>query len=365
LYVETPCVLIDLDIMNRNIDRMSAIAKRNGITVRPHTKTHKIPEIAKMQLASGAVGITVAKVSEAEVMAENGLKDIFIGYPVIGEAKIKRALALNRKIHLIIGVDSLVGAKMLSDVAQHEGQTVEVRLEVDTGLKRTGIPYSEALSLAREIDQMKGLQLKGIFTFRGLIYKGEPTGDRVKAGHEEGELLVTLAEKLRAEGIDIKDVSLGSTPTSEFAAEIPGVTEIRPGTYVFNDAQEAKLGVCSLDDCAAKVLVTVISIPSKDLAILDGGSKTFATDVNPGVYPAFLEGYGNVELSDNLILERLNEEHGMLKVKQGAPELKVGDRVTVIPNHICSTVNLHNKVYFTQNNIVIREVVVAGRGKLY
>jgi D-serine deaminase-like pyridoxal phosphate-dependent protein len=363
--VETPCILIDVDVMGKNIIQMANISKANGVKLRPHIKTHKIPEIARMQIDAGAAGVTSAKVSEAEVMANNGVDDIFIAFPIIGEDKVKRVLDLNKKIRLIVGIDSIIGAKALSDAAISKGQIVEVRLEIDTGMRRTGVAYNQAVETAKKITEMKGLRLTGIYTFRGSIYQGKATSDRKKAGLEEGELMSKLADMLREEGINIIDVSVGSSPTGEFAAQVEGVTEIRPGTYVFNDAMQVNIGSCSLNDCAAKVMTTVVSRPAPDLAIIDGGSKTFATDMIPGVPPYFLKGYGIIINHDGLILERLSEEHGIIRVENQQEELNIGDKIMVVSNHICPTINLHDKVYFVKGGKVLREVPVAARGKLY
>jgi D-serine deaminase-like pyridoxal phosphate-dependent protein len=284
--VETPHLLIDGAKMTKNIQKMAGVAERNGVALRPHVKTHKIPAITRAQVEAGAAGITVAKVSEAEVMAEAGLEDIFVAYPLVTEPKIRRAIRLRQKLkNLIIGVDSSEGARRLSVVALSEDQVLDVRLEVDTGLRRTGIPYHEAIELAREIEALEGLNLTGIYAYRGAVLGGLPTLDLERAGVEEGQLMVSLADRIREEGIDLEGVSLGSTPTAEFAAGVEGVTEIRPGTYVFYDRMQARLGACSLDECAATVVATVVSRPSEDLAVLDGGSKTFATDVSPDTKP--------------------------------------------------------------------------------
>ena len=269
----TPCVLIDLKIVDRNLERMAHIAKKSGVSLRPHTKTHKIPYLASRQIEKGAAGITVAKISEAEVMAAHGINDIFVAYPVIGRQKIKRITELNSKIRLIIGADSLEGARALAQAARMEKQTIEVRLEVDTGFKRTGVHYEKALDLAMEISGMEGLNLTGIYTFHHLIYQGERTHDREKAGLEEGTLMVTLAEEMKRAGLRIKDVSVGSTPTAEYAANVPGITEIRPGTYIFNDMIQVSNKSCTLADCAVKVMTTVVSAHSNKLAVIDGGNK--------------------------------------------------------------------------------------------
>lgn len=363
--VETPAVIIDIEKVKKNINTMAREAKAHNCSVRPHIKTHKIPELAKLQLHHGASGITCAKISEAEVMADAGIKDIFIAYPVIGESKVRRVLELNRRIRLILGIDSLEGAMAFSDAAVRENTVLEVRMEVDTGLRRTGVLYEKAVDFAKELVKLPGIKLTGIYTFRGSILDGKSTERRDLAGLQEGSLMVVLADKLRAEGIDIKDVSGGSTPTGKYVAGVEGVTEIRPGTYIFNDMMQVKNQSAVLEECAAAVLVTVISTPSDDAAVVDGGSKTFATDVQLGAFPYFLEGYGKIVGNDDLVLERVNEEHGMIRSKSGKTDLKIGERLLIIPNHICSTVNLHNNVYFLEESGNVRKVQVEARGKLY
>ena len=362
--VETPHVSIDVLRMKGNIEKMSGLARELGVSLRPHVKTHKIPRIAREQLEAGATGITVAKVSEAEVMARDGIRDIFIAYPLVTDSKIERALRLSDRINLIVGVDSIEGARRLSELAARTGHLIDVRLEVDTGLKRTGVIRSEAVELASTIATLGNLNLSGIYTYRGAVLEdGSPTLDLKKAGLQEGELMVSLADRIRERGIEIEDVSLGSTPTAAFAGEVEGVTEIRPGTYVFYDRMQARLGACSFEECAATVVVTVVSRPSEDLAIVDGGSKTFATDVPPDRKPLNLKGFGQVVDYPDAVLERLTEEHGMLRVTdRDAP--KVGDTLRIVPNHVCSTVNLHDEVDFVDESGATERVVVAARGKL-
>jgi D-serine deaminase-like pyridoxal phosphate-dependent protein len=357
----TPYLLVDGAKMERNIQKMAHVARENGVALRPHVKTHKIPGIARDQLEAGASGITVAKLSEAEVMADGGIEDIFIAYPLVTEAKIQQAVRLAERVRLVVGVDSLEGARRLSGVA--EDQTLEVRLEVDTGLRRTGVPLDEAVGLAGEIEAMANLDLTGIYTYRGAVLGGSKTLELEKAGLEEGQLMVFLAVMLRERGIGIDDVSVGSTPTAEHVAKVEGVTEIRPGTYVFYDRMQARLGACSLDECAAVVVCTVVSRPTRDLVVIDGGSKTFATDVAPGAEPLNLEGYGHVVGYPGAVLERLTEEHGMLSVDVDC-DLEVGHTLRIIPNHICSTVNLHDEVYLLGEDGVVEETRVAGRGKV-
>jgi D-serine deaminase-like pyridoxal phosphate-dependent protein len=361
VFAGTPYLLIDGPKMERNILKMADVARENGVTLRPHVKTHKIPGIAREQLEAGAAGITVAKVSEAEVMADGGMEDIFIAYPLVTEAKIRRAIRLGERVRLVVGVDSLEGVRRLSAVA--EDRALEVRIEVDTGLRRTGVPYDEAVELAGEIEAIRNLDLTGIYTYRGAVLAGSKTLELEKAGLEEGQIMVSLADQMRERGIGVDDISVGSTPTAEYVAKVEGVTEIRPGTYVFYDRMQARLGACSLDECAAVVVCTVVSRPTPDLAVIDGGSKTFATDVVPGAEPLNLEGYGHVVGYPDAVLERLTEEHGMLSVDEDC-DLEVGDTLQIIPNHICSTVNLHDEVYLVGEDGGVEETRVAARGKV-
>jgi D-serine deaminase-like pyridoxal phosphate-dependent protein len=361
--LDTPSLVIDEHKMEQNILGMADVAGRRGVVLRPHVKTHKIPSLARRQREAGAAGITVAKVSEAEVMAEGGLDDIFVAYPLVTETKIRRAIGLTKRgMRLILGVDSPHGARRLSSLAGDEGITVEVRLEVDSGLGRTGVPRAEAAGLARELSSLENLDLTGVYTYRGAVLEdGSPTTDLDEAGRLEGELLVSVAEEIRETGVPIEDVSLGSTPTAEHAARVEGVTEIRPGTYVFYDRMQAALGVCSLSDCALRVVATVASRPRPDLAIIDGGSKTFATDVQPKAAPLNLIGFGHVVGHPGAVLERVTEEHGMLSVDEDS-DLRVGDTVEIIPNHVCSTVNLHDEIYVLAADGSSEKVRVAARG---
>jgi D-serine deaminase-like pyridoxal phosphate-dependent protein len=359
---ETPYLLIDMAKTRVNIQAMAEIAEANGVRLRPHTKTHKLPSLAKRQMEAGAVGITVAKISEAEVMAQHGIEDIFVAYPLVTESKVERAVELSRTIRLIVGADSYEGARKLSDIAGRHGHVLNVRLEVDTGFKRTGVLYDEAVALADQINRLPHLSLTGIYTFRGATIDGQATLDLERAGIEEGQLMVKLADEMRNQGISITDVSVGSTPTGRYAAGVRGVTEIRPGTYIFNDRMQAMLGVSTLDECAAAIVTTVVSRPAADYCIVDGGSKTFATDVQPGTEPLQLKGFGHIAEAPDAVLERLSEEHGIIRLAPHHP-FRVGDRLHIIPNHICSTLNLHNNVYLADGGL-IDKVPVLARGML-
>ncbi len=361
--LETPSILVDMRKVRVNLKRMADDVLHSGCTLRPHVKTHKIPELARLAIAYGACGITVAKVSEAEVMADGGIRDIFIAYPLVGDFRIRRAGELSQRIRLILAVDSLAGAQAISAHAIRTGTVFEVRLEVDTGLKRTGISLEHAPGLAMSISMLPGLKLTGIFTFRGPILDGLPTADNEAAGRQEGRLLAGLAARLRADGLEILDVSGGSSPTGRHVAAVEGMTEVRPGTYIFNDFMQVIEKACDIEDCAASVLVTVVSTPESGYAVIDGGSKTFATDFPVNAPPYFFPGYAVSPDHPGLVLSRVNEEHGILTSASGNTGLAVGQRIRLIPTHICTTVNLHNDIWFIEDGM-LRKVRVEARGML-
>ncbi len=361
--LETPCVLIDIDVVRRNLERMAALCREAGCALRPHVKTHKSPYFAALQQEYGATGVTVAKLGEAEVMADHGIDDIFMAYPLIGEPAIRRALALAGRVRLILAADCFAAAEAIALAADAVGLSLELRLEVDTGMRRTGVPYDQALELARSIARLRGVRLQGIFTFRGLMHDGKTDTDREKCGLQEGRIMAELAAAMRAAGLPVPDVSVGSTPTAEFCARVPGVTEVRPGTYIFNDMMQLNTGACGREDLAARVLTTVVSTSKPDMLVIDGGCKSFSTDVPPGVFPYFLQGHGTVEGHEDMLFERLSEEHGML-LRRGDPhEFSPGEKLAVIPNHVCPTVNLYDSVYLVRQGRVIDTVPVAARGK--
>jgi len=254
-------------------------------------------------------------------------------------------------------VDSLYGAELLADFTQKYQQNVEVRIEIDTGLNRTGVKPSDLKQFAQEISRFDGLSLTGIYTYRGpKMSNAQPTKDIIAAGIEEGQTMVALAEELRAIGIPITDVSVGSTPTLDGVVQVPGVTEVRPGTYIFNDAMQVAYQACQIAQCAATVLVTVVSKHEEQWVVIDGGSKAFATDVQPSTDPVNLQGFGQVKGYPQIVFERMNEEHGVLLLNGASVE--IGQQLEIIPNHICSTVNLYDYLYLDQ-----RKTLINARGK--
>lgn len=361
--MKTPYIVIDKDKMENNIKIMNEKIHQHEVHVRPHIKTHKTPEIAQLQIKAGAIGITVATISEAEIMAENGINDIFIAYPIVDEEKAIQICQLQEKLNkLIVGVDSFIGASVLQKVAAKKGVTIDVRVEIDTGLKRTGVSMENCVEFIKNLNQMDALIFDGIYTFRGAVLQGgEATLDLQAAGVEEGNLMVQLADEIKQAGIEVRNISVGSTPTAASAATVEGITEVRPGTYVFNDAMQVSFGVCDWKDCAAYVVATVVSKHDNRI-VIDGGSKTFATDVQPGQAPLMLNGFGRIIDHHEAVFTRMNEEHGV--IEHSIEDIQIGDRIKVIPNHICSTVNLHDYVYFKERNGSFEKYKVKARGKL-
>lgn len=357
--LDTPVAIIDLDIMEKNIYEMSEMAKNSAIQLRPHIKTHKVPEIASLQIKAGAKGITCAKLGEAEVMVDSiGVDDVFIANLIVGEQKIKRLLKLSEKAKVIVGIDSVDVAQPISDYAMKRGIKIPVLIKIDVGLQRLGVPYGKpGLELAKKIDKMKGLKLEGIYTHEGHAY-GVTDNSQIKTiALSAGDMMLRTADMIKNAGIGINTISVGSTPTVRTSLTIKGITEVRPGAYVFNDYFETRLGVSSENDCAFTILSTVISVPSENRAIIDAGTKSYTSDKAQafGIY-GLIKGMPDVKLV------RAYEEHGVLDIPKG--KLKVGDKIEVIPNHVCPAVNLYDEIVALRKDRVETIWQVSARGKL-
>jgi len=361
LELDTPIAVVDLSILEENIYSMADFTRNTGVQLRPHIKTHKTPEIARMQLEAGAVGITCAKLGEAEVMAEAaGVEDIFIANLIVGDIKIRRLLNLAERVRVSVGVDSTEVAQPISDAAAQRGLKVPVLIKIDVGLQRTGVPDDgAALRLAKKIDEMPGLELSGIYTHEGQVYGATSPQHLNQLARDAGQRMVRTARMTEEAGIEIETVSVGATPSARITCEVQGVTETRPGTYVFNDFWQIKLGVAKEEDCALTVLATVVSVPSRDRAVIDAGTKSLFSDKSSD-----FGAYGLVKGMPHAKLVRAYEEHGVLKVDPAGGELKVGDKLEIIPNHVCPAVNLFDELIGTRNDNVILTWSVAARGKV-
>jgi D-serine deaminase-like pyridoxal phosphate-dependent protein len=369
LSPDTPYLAIDKNLLAKNIERMARKTSKAGINLRPHVKTHKIPELAKLQIASGAVGITVATIGEAEVFAKKGIRDIFIAYPLyVTESKLKRLVKLSRKVKLTLAVDSTQGAKALAMAVAG----VKILVEIDSGHHRSGCDPKQAGEVAREAKAL-GLNPVGIFTFPGHSYK--PKGAR-QAVADEQRALKEAATAMSKMGIEAKIISSGSTPSASVSAESSGtsrkskslVNELRPGVYVFNDAQQLELGTCTSNQIALWAVATVVSV-SGNRMILDSGSKTLGAD-----RAGWATGYGRLLDFPDARIEALSEHHATVvfpktkKPKAGAKASgrklpKIGDVLRVAPNHVCNAVNLVDRVYLVENQEVVGSWKVAARGR--
>jgi len=358
--LSTPALTIDLDTLERNLERMASSCREQGVGLRPHTKTHKTPEVARLQLERGALGLTVAKVGEAEVMAEAGLDDILIAFPVMGAHTLRRLAGLARVRRIIVSLDSLAAAQELSKAASEQGSTVGVLVEFDVGVRRCGLePGPPSVELARKIAGLPGLTFRGLMTYFGNVW-GSVEERRAEAQMVAGKVEQTLAA-FREAGLKVEIVSGGSTPSAEFAHLVPGLTEIRPGTYVYNDLNTFYQGACQLEDCATRVVATVVSTAVPGRAIIDAGSKTLSSDLL-GSGPK--SGYGCVVEAPDVPIIKLNEEHGYLDITRSTHQFYVGEVLTIIPNHVCTCVNMHDEAFTLRNGMVEGCWRVAARGKV-
>jgi D-serine deaminase-like pyridoxal phosphate-dependent protein len=340
--LETPVPIIDLDRVERNLARMQAYADEHRLALRPHIKTHKLPRFAQAQVALGAVGITCQKLGEAEVMADAGLDDILISYPLIGAEKARRLAALARRVTMRTAIDNPLALETVALAGQEAGRPIGVLVEFDSGMKRTGVTsVEEALALIAQVKAADGLRFDGLMTY--------PSSAATAA----------FVRAVREAGVALPVVSGGGTPRAAHAHEIEGVNELRVGTYIFNDRAVVEAGAATFDDCAFHVHATVVSRPTENRAILDCGSKTLSSDLIPRGASA---GYGLLIDYPDAVIERLNEEHGTVDLSRCERKPALGERVRVLPNHVCVVTNLHDAVVVSRNGLVEGIWPVAARG---
>src|SRR5271157_225993 len=358
--LSTPALTVDLDVLEKNLQRVAELCRRQGVGLRPHTKTHKTPEVARLQLAQGAVGLTVAKVGEAEVMAGAGLDDILVAFPILGEEKLRRLARLARTRRLLLALDSEAAAQELSRAAAAQNASIGVLVEFDAGGRRCGLDPGPALvALAKAIEKLPGLKFRGLMGYFGNVWG--TSAERRAEAEQVAERVARGLEAFRAEGMPVEIVSGGSTPSAEFAHLIPGLTEIRPGTYVYNDLNTYYQGACRLEDCAVRVVATVVSTAVPGRAIIDGGSKAFSSDL---LSSGPQSGFGFVVEACDAPLVKLNEEHGYLDITQSQHNFHVGEVVTIIPNHVCATVNMHDEILTLRQGEAVGCWKIAARGKV-
>ena len=365
--LETPAVLIESSRLTRNLDRMQALATAGKRQLRPHAKTHKSPVVAGMQIARGAGGICCAKLGEAEVFADAGIRDIRVPYP-LNPVNADRVLALADRVAFSFIVDDVGVARSWSEVGQRAGRRLDVLIKVDVGFHRCGIDpdASEAASIVREVAALPGLRFKGLLSHAGHAYAANSDTEVEAVACAEARVLRGLAARSE---VACEELSVGATPTARFSARQEGITELRPGNYAYYDRMQVAVGSAQWDDCALTVLARVVSRPAADRIIFDSGSKTLTSDLvkgrgNTAGHGAVLTDVQGSEPDDTLVVERLSEEHATVRDTTGSSRLAIGDLVRIIPNHSCVVSNLVDAVWLVDGGTVVDRLPVAARGRI-
>ncbi|MGY4223419.1 D-serine deaminase-like pyridoxal phosphate-dependent protein [Bradyrhizobium sp. USDA 4503] len=344
----TPCAVIDMDRVERNIARIQKACDEAGVANRPHIKTHKNPMLAQLQIKAGAKGITCQKLGEAEIMADAGIDNILISYNLLGDEKMARLGALQAKANVTVAADNSVVVGDLPKAAAASGRPLSVVVECDTGRKRAGVETpAEAIALAREVAASKGLSFAGF-----MLYPTETGWADAQKFYDEA-----LAG-VRAHGLDATFVSTGGTPNLKNLGKLKGGTEHRFGTYIYNDRMQVAAGVATWDDCALHIYSTVVSRAGPERGILDAGSKTLTSDTGG------LEGHGLILEHPEARIARFAEEHGFLDLSRSNTRPNVGDVVRIVPNHVCVVVNMMDEVVMVRGDEIIGALPVTARGKL-
>jgi D-serine deaminase-like pyridoxal phosphate-dependent protein len=353
--LDTPCLVLDLDRLDANIQRMAELVRSAGVRLRPHAKTHKLVEVAQRQLAAGCDGLTVAKLGEAELLVNHGIDDLLIAYPLWGARKWERLCRLAGSAEVRVGADSYEVFAGISAAAASRGLSIPVRIEVDTGFGRCGVQNAdEARALAERLSKLQGVRLVGVMSFAGQTYAARPEEIAAVASADAARL-VEVAQELREGGFEVPEISVGSTPTASRVGALDGITEVRPGTYVFSDRDQVELGWGTLDGCALTVVATVVSRPTATRAVIDAGTKTLSSDRATTV-----EGWGLIRGRPEWKIVSLNEEHGVVELPPG--EGPIGTQLEIVPNHACGTLNMHDWVAAVRDGGVLAWWRVEGRG---
>ena len=349
--LDTPILLLDLDILEANIKRMADYFRDKKVMMRPHIKTHKTPIIAHKQIAAGAKGIACQKLSEAEVMVESGIRDVFITNQVVGWNKILRLAKLAHHSTMSVMVDDAENVRQLSNAAEQEGVSINVLVEVNVGMNRSGVePGPSAVKLASAVVGAKNLNFKGILGYEGHCVLIDDYEEKKRLCLEALAKDVQTGDLIRRSGIDVETVCAGGTSTYDITGNYPGITEIHPGTYATMDLKFKNMGMPF--NCAVSLLTSVISTPSAGRATVDAGLKAISTEYG---LPKTRQGNGEVI--------HLYEEHCLLQQDNAAKEFKIGDKVELLPMHGCTTIPLHDKFYCTRNGYVEAVWDIAARGK--
>jgi D-serine deaminase-like pyridoxal phosphate-dependent protein len=355
--LDTPALVIDLDIVERNARRMAETVAARGIALRPHVKTHKSVALARLQIDAGAVGVTVGTLGEAEVMAEGGITDILLAYPMWADApKAARLRALHERedVRLTVGIDSAAGAERLATAISGSAKRLGVMIEIDPHYQRTGVDPAVAAQLGAAAAQL-GLDVRGVFTHGGHAYRGR---DMVEsAANDEVEAIRIARDSLTAAGFSDLTLSAGSTPTALLDLVAP-VNEVRPGTYLINDRIELYMGACAADEIAMAVAATVVSDNIAGKFVINAGAKSLTKDM-----PAYLTGFGMIPAYPDGVIERVSDYHGEVRLPADSDAPQLGDVVAVVPNHACPVIDLYDTFIATRSGTVIGEWPIDARGR--
>lgn len=362
--LDTPALLIEKRIMENNIADMQHTAEENGVALRPHTKTHKMTHLAKMQEAAGATGITVAKVGEAEVMASEGLSNIFIANEIVGEQKLARIRKLAETIDISFGIDSIHQVNEIDRVFEGANKKAQVLVEIEVGEKRAGVIEEEYYSaLLESVKQSGNIHFNGVFSHDGHTYKAETIEECERLFVEATKRTVHFARIASEAGLEAKTVSIGSTPPFILNFEVPeGVTEIRPGTYILMDVGQSNV-IGNFDRSAVTVLTTIISKPTYERVITDVGAKGITMQARTQGITA-TDGLGLIRDFDGVHIDSVFDEHAIIYNEKFSKAVEIGDKVSIIPNHICPVSNLHETAYLIEDDEVVEEIDIDCRGKL-
>lgn len=356
LPVSTPGLVLDLGILDANLDEMAAIARSAGVELFPHAKTHRMAEVGLRQIARGADGLCVAKLGEAEAFAAAGVKRLFVANPIVGSDKAERALFLSREVDLVLATDGEAAAASIGGVFARAGTTARMMLAIDSGLGREGVTADRAPDVAAAIHSLPGIDLVGIYTHEGTTYGAVDKPDLAARARAAGEFMVRVAESIRVRGVPLSIVSLGASASARDVAHVPGVTQVRPGIYAFNDVGQIALGNASLETTAIRVIATVVSHPDPERACIDAGSKALSTDLVPAsAHRREFPGYGLIVNAPGWVIERMSEEHGWLRWHgPGAPTpLAVGTRLEIVPNHVCMAFVMLRRANVVDNGRIV------------
>lgn len=344
--LDTPVPVIDIDVMMNNLRRWQAAADQYGVANRPHIKTHKLVPLARLQMDMGAKGITVQKLGEAEVMADAGITDMLLTFNVLGPRKVDRLAALARRTAIKVVADNRTVIDAVAQAGLKAGRDISVLVECDTGARRNGVTTpEEALALAKYIAQAPGVRFGGLMVYPAI-------GGRAATD----AFFATTRALCEANGLPVETTSTGGSPDMWSNEGLANASEYRAGTYIYFDRSLVARGTCTLADCALTVLATVVSVPSDQRAVIDAGSKSLTSDLMG------LTGHGIVPALGDVVVSTMSEEHGILDISKASRKPDVGERVRIVPNHVCPVTNLFDEVVFVRGDKVLGAVKVDARG---